>query len=102
MKRCAVAMIVTASMTALPAFANPALAEQKNCRACHAVDQKIIGPSFKDIAAKYAGQTGVADRLARKVIDGGLGVWGAVPMPANPQVTEAEAKKLAAWVLTLK
>ncbi|MDQ6685925.1 MAG: c-type cytochrome [Pseudomonadota bacterium] len=102
MRRCALAMTVTASMMALPSHANPALAEQKNCRACHAVEQKIIGPSFKDIAAKYAGQANVTDRLVKKVIDGGSGVWGAVPMPANPQVNDAEAKQLVQWILATK
>jgi len=62
----------------------------------------VVGPAYKDVAAKYAGQKDAADKLASKIMKGGSGVWGAVPMPANPQVSEAEAKKLAAWVLTLK
>jgi cytochrome c len=70
--------------------------------ACHAVDKKVLGPSYKDVAAKYAGQKDAADKLAVKIMKGGSGVWGAIPMPANPQVNEAEAKKLAAWVLTVK
>jgi cytochrome c len=83
--------------------AGPAdLAQSKNCMACHAVDKKLVGPSYKEVAAKYAGQSGAADKLAAKILKGGSGVWGAVPMPANAQVNEAEAKKLAAWVLTLK
>ena len=68
---------------------------------CHAIDKKLVGPAFKDVAAKYAGQN-VVDKLATKIMKGGSGVYGPVPMPANTQVNEAEAKKLAAWVLSLK
>ena len=85
-----------------PAFANADLAQKKNCMACHAVDKKVIGPAYKDVAAKYAGQKDAADQLAQKISKGGSGVWGAVPMPANPQVSDAEAKNLATWVLSLK
>ena len=70
--------------------------------ACHAVAQKVIGPAYKDVAAKYAGQPDAVAKLVPKVMKGGSGVWGAVPMPANPQVSEAEAKQLVAWILTLK
>jgi cytochrome c len=87
---------------AAPAFASPELAQKKNCLACHATDKKLIGPSYKDVAAKYAGQKDAVDKLAQKIQKGGSGVWGAVPMPANPQVSEAEAKQLAAWVMTVK
>jgi cytochrome c len=87
------------SLTALPAWADPALAASKNCMACHAVERKLVGPSYKDVAKKYAGQKDAADKLAAKIMKGGSGVWGAVPMPANPQVSDADAKKLAAWVL---
>jgi len=85
-----------------PAFADADMAQKKNCLACHAVDKKVIGPAYKDVAAKYAGQKDAADKLAQKILKGGSGVWGAVPMPANPQVNESEAKQLAAWVLTTK
>ena len=70
--------------------------------ACHAVDKKLVGPSYKDVARKYAGDKTAVDKLAAKMIKGGSGVWGAIPMPANPQVSEAEAKRLAAWVLSQK
>ena len=93
---------ITLAIAAAPAYANPQLAQQKNCLACHAVDKKLVGPSYKEVAAKYAGQSGAADKLAGKILKGGSGVWGPVPMPANAQVNEAEAKKLAAWVLTMK
>jgi cytochrome c len=85
-----------------PALADLALATSKNCMSCHAVERKVLGPSFKEIAAKYKDNKGAADMLATKIVKGGSGVWGAVPMPANNQVSEAEAKKLAAWVLSTK
>ena len=101
MKRALFVLAVAATLTA-PAFADLALATAKNCMACHAVDKKLVGPSYKDVAAKYAGQKDAVDKLSVKIMKGGAGVWGPVPMPANPQVSEAEAKKLAAWVLATK
>ncbi len=83
-------------------MADLALATAKNCMACHAVDKKLVGPSYKEVTAKYAGQKDAAEKLASKVIKGGSGVWGPVPMPANAQVSADEAKKLAAWVLATK
>ena len=94
--------VAAAGLVALPALANPEMAQKKNCMACHAMDKKLIGPAYKDVAAKYAGQKDAADKLAQKIQKGGSGVWGAVPMPANTQVNDAEAKQLAAWVLTVK
>ena len=101
------ALFVIASLAAVLAVSTPAkadlqLATTKNCMACHAVDKKLVGPSYKDIAAKYAGQSDAAAKLEGKVMKGGGGVWGPVPMPANTQVTPAEAKQLVAWVLTQK
>ncbi|WP_291484135.1 c-type cytochrome [Acidovorax sp.] len=101
MKRTLITLAMTLSVAA-PAMADLALATSKNCMACHAVDKKLVGPAYKDVAAKYAGQKDAADKLAAKIMKGGSGVWGPVPMPANTQVNEAEAKKLAAWVLTQK
>ena len=101
MKRILITLAMTLSAAA-PAMADLALATSKNCMACHAVDKKLVGPSYKDVAAKYAGQKDAVDKLAAKIIKGGAGVWGPVPMPANAQVNDAEAKKLAAWVLTQK
>jgi cytochrome c len=95
-------IVAVVGAAAAPAFANPELAQKKNCMACHAVDKKLVGPAYKDVAAKYAGQKDAADKLAVKVMKGGSGVWGAIPMPANPQVSEAEAKQLVQWVLTTK
>jgi cytochrome c len=101
MKRALFALAALAVVSA-PAFADLALATSKNCMACHAVDKKLVGPAYKDVAAKYAGQKDAVDKLSAKILKGGSGVWGPVPMPANAQVSDAEAKKLAAWVLTLK
>jgi cytochrome c len=94
--------LILAGVCATPVFAQADLAQKKNCMACHAIDKKVLGPAYKDVAAKYAGQAGAVDKLADKVVKGGTGVWGNIPMPANPQVTEAEAKQLVQWVLTLK
>jgi cytochrome c len=101
MKKIIFALTLTAAAAA-PAFADQALATAKNCMACHAVANKVVGPAYKDVAAKYKGDKTAADKLATKIMKGGSGVWGAIPMPANPQVNEAEAKKLAAWVLSTK
>jgi len=72
------------------------------CVACHALDSRVVGPSFKEVAAKYAADAGAADRLAAKIRAGGEGAWGQVPMPPNPSVSESEAKTLAGWVLQQK
>ena len=98
-------LLVCAAISALlsnVAFANAELAKTKNCMACHAVNNKVVGPGFKEVAAKYAGQADAEDKLAQKVLKGGSGAWGAVPMPANNQVSEAEARTLVKWVLSLK
>ena len=97
-----VALTLTAVFSSQTVLANQALATAKNCMACHAVDKKVLGPAYKDVAAKYAGQKDAVAKLATKIIKGGSGVWGPVPMPANAQENEAEAKTLAAWILTLK
>ncbi len=101
MKRTLLTLAMTLTVAA-PAMADMALATSKNCMACHAVDKKLVGPSYKDVAAKYAGQKDAVDKLSVKIIKGGAGVWGPVPMPPNAQVSEADAKKLAAWVMTQK
>ena len=91
-----------AAVIAAPVFANADLAQKKNCLACHAADKKLVGPSYKDVAAKYAGQADAVAKMAEKIQKGGVGAWGQVPMPANPQVNAEEAKQLAAWVLSIK
>jgi cytochrome c len=81
-------------------MADQELATSKNCMSCHNIDRKVVGPAYKDVAAKYRGDKAAATRLVSKVMEGGGGVWGVVKMPSNPQVSEAEAKKLVAWVLS--
>ncbi len=98
----AIAAVAAGFAVSAPAMADLALATAKNCMACHAVDKKIVGPAYKDVAAKYAGKKDMPAKLAAKVMAGGGGVWGPVAMPANPQVSADEAKKLVAWVLSQK
>jgi cytochrome c len=104
MKRSLMLAAALVAMASTSAFAQDtaALAKAKNCMACHAINSKLVGPAYKDVAAKYAGQKGVEDKLVQKVMKGGAGVWGPVPMPANPQVSEAEAHTLVKWVLSQK
>ena len=103
MKRVLLTFAALAAVTAAaPAMADEALAKAKNCMACHSVDKKLVGPSYKDVAAKFAKDAGAVDMLAGKIMKGSSGTWGAVPMPPNANVSEAEAKKLAAWVMSLK
>ncbi len=98
-------LVLAASMSLLAsgsAWASADLAKAKNCMVCHNVDKKIVGPAFKEIAKKYAADKTAEAKLATKIVKGGSGSWGAIAMPANPQVSEAEAKTLAKWVLSLK
>ena len=94
------ALLVAGAVASQAAMANADLAKAKNCMACHAVANKLVGPAYKDVAAKYAGQKDAEAKLVAKVMKGGSGVWGAIPMPANPQVSEAEAHTLVKWVLS--
>jgi len=104
MKRSLLVVLAIGTLMSEAAFAaDPAdLAKSKNCLACHAVANKVVGPAYKDVAAKYAGQKGAEDMLVQKVLKGGSGAWGPVPMPANTQVNEAEARTLVKWILSLK
>ena len=98
----AIGLCSTAAFFAAPAVADQALAASKNCMSCHAVDKKLLGPSYKDVANKYRGDKTAAEKLAAKVMNGGSGVWGVLVMPANKQVSDAEAKKLVSWILSQK
>jgi cytochrome c len=93
--------LLVALTAASPALADQALADKKKCMACHTLSKKVVGPAYKDVAAKYAGKN-VSAWLASKIISGGGGVWGVLPMPANPKVSQAEANELASWILSLK
>lgn len=84
------------------ASADEALAKAKNCMSCHSVDKKVVGPSYKDVAKKYAGQADAPAKLAEKVKKGGSGVWGPVPMPPNANVSDADIQKLVSWILSMK
>lgn len=101
MKAIYVAMIAAGVAFAGQAQADQALATSKGCMACHKVDAKVVGPAYKDVAKKYSGDKGAEAKLVDKVMKGGSGVWGAVPMPAN-NVSKEEATKLVKWVLTTK
>ena len=84
------------------ALASEALAKKHNCLACHAVDKKLIGPSYKDVAGKYKGDAGAEAKLVAKVKDGSSGTWGQIPMPPNASVPDADIKALVKWVLSTK
>ena len=91
---------VIISVAQIPALANQDLAKAKNCLGCHALERKVVGPAYKDVAARYASDQNAAQQLAIKIRQGGGGVWGVLKMPSNPQVSEAEALQLARWVLS--
>ena len=93
---------VVAAVASAPVLADAKLAQDKNCMACHAVAKKMVGPSYADIAEKYGKDKDAVAKLAEKIVKGSSGTWGAVPMPANAQVSPAEAKTLAEWVMTAK
>lgn len=99
----AVAAVLAGTLTApSTALASPELAQASRCMACHQIDRKVVGPAFREVGRRYAGRTDAVPWLARKIREGGGGAWGAVPMAANPHVSEADAKRLAQWILTLK
>lgn len=104
MKTLATCLFVTAGVLASAgnALASDALAKKYNCLACHAVDKKLIGPSYKDVAAKYKGDGGAEAKLIGKVKNGSSGTWGQVPMPPNASVPDADIKALVKWVLSAK
>ncbi|HET7403500.1 MAG TPA: c-type cytochrome [Usitatibacter sp.] len=99
-----VSLTATLALAALasPAFANLELAQKNACTACHAVDKKVIGPAYKDVANKYRGDPKAEAMLEEKVKKGGVGVWGQVPMPPNTQVKDEDIKTLVKWILSLK
>ncbi|NDU92713.1 MAG: c-type cytochrome [Ferrovum sp.] len=95
-----VAGLLTAGTTVMADDAGLALAKKSGCLACHAVDKKVLGPSYKDVAAKYKGQADAETKLVAKVKNGGGGVWGPMPMPANTKVSDADLHTLVQWVLS--
>ena len=103
MKSIAPLLTVTCLMAASPAMANLDLAKKNNCMSCHTVDKKLVGPAYADVAAKYKGDPNAAKMLTAKVKAGSKpgvpGVWGAVPMPPNPNVKDADMEILIKWIL---
>ena len=95
-------LAAAAAIAALPALANEELAKKNACTACHAVDKKLVGPAYKDVAAKYRNDKGAEAKLVEKVKKGGSGVWGQVPMPPNASVKDEDVKALVKWILSLK
>ena len=93
---------IAALQLATPAAAQEELAKKHNCLVCHQVDKKVVGPSYKDVAAKYANDKTAEAKLFEKVKKGGVGVWGQVPMPPNSTVPDADIKALVKWILSLK
>lgn len=102
MKRIAAVLGAIAAIAALPSQASDELAKKHNCLACHTVDKKMVGPSYKDVAAKYRGDAGAVAKLADKVKKGSQGVWGQVPMPPNATVPDAEVQALVKWIMSQK
>lgn len=96
-----IALAATFATLSASAYADADLAKKKNCMACHATDKKLIGPAYKDVAAKYKSDEKAVATLVQHVRKGSVGIWGQIPMPANPQVSEAEAETLVKWILTL-
>jgi cytochrome c len=101
-KRVVLAVALALYTAAGSALADAELVKKHNCVACHANERKVLGPSFKDVAARYGAEKGAAEKLAKKIKEGGVGVWGQMPMPPQPQVSDADALALAKYVLTIK
>ncbi|MES2901524.1 MAG: c-type cytochrome [Pseudomonadota bacterium] len=102
MKRSLMMCVAMSALVSTSAMASADLAKAKNCMSCHAVANKLLGPAFKDVASRYAGQKDAEAKLTAKVLKGGAGAWGTLPMPENKQVSEAEAKTLVKWILATK
>jgi cytochrome c len=96
------AMIISLALIATPAAADPGLLKKYNCTACHAPAAKLVGPAYAEVARKYAGQADAVARLSSKIKSGGSGVWGTIPMPPHPQVSDTDARAMAGYVLGIK
>src|SRR5687767_4534642 len=95
-------VVVLGLLAASPVMASEELAKKNACFACHTVDKKIVGPSYKDVAAKYRSDKEAAKKLAHKVKNGSQGVWGTIPMPPNSAVPDADINTLVKWILSQK
>ncbi|MEO8331019.1 MAG: c-type cytochrome [Gallionella sp.] len=79
----------------------PELAKKSGCKNCHSIEKKVVGPAWEDVAKKYKGQADAVAKLTTKIIKGGSGAWGPIPMPPQPKLSDAEAKELATFVMSL-
>ena len=106
-------MKTAVALTAAIAFASVApsalaaenpenLIKKNGCIACHTVEKQVVGPAYRDVARKYAGQKGIEKTLFDRVKKGSVGVWGKTPMPPNAHVPDAEIQAMVAWILTRK
>jgi cytochrome c len=100
-KICVFPLLVGLTVAPAPALADLGTARENACMSCHSLDRKVVGPAFRDVARKYAGDSAAAGTLVATVKKGGKGKWGTAPMPPNPQVSDADLKKIVAWVLAL-
>ncbi|MGB8435413.1 MAG: c-type cytochrome [Burkholderiales bacterium] len=98
----ALALAAGTAFVAAPVSASEVLLKKNNCTACHAIDKKLVGPAYKDVAKKYAGDAGAEKMLSEKVKKGGKGTWGQIPMPPNPQVSDADITAMIKYILSLK
>src|SRR5712691_10248066 len=102
MKKSLTAAAIAIALASAPALANEDLAKKDGCTACHAIDKKLVGPAYKEVAAKYRGDKSAEAKLIEKVKKGGTGVWGQIPMPPNsPQVKDEDIKTIVHWILSL-
>lgn len=102
MKNHLLAGAIASALVAAPALANEELAKKSACTACHSIDKKLVGPAYKEVSKKYAGDKAAEALLVDKVKKGGVGVWGQIPMPPNAAVKDEDAKALVKWILSLK
>lgn len=92
-------LLASATLLSAPAYADKGLAQKSGCLACHATDKKLVGPAYQDVSKKYAGQKDAVATLTASIKKGGSGKWGAIPMPPQTALSDADAKTLAAWIL---
>lgn len=92
---------VLLSAASFPIQADEMMARRNACMSCHQVERKMVGPSFRSIAERHAGQDGAAGLLAQKIVHGSQKAWGPIPMPANPRISDADARQLSGWILSL-
>ncbi len=100
-RRIGYSLIALGMLAGSAAFADQELAQAKGCMACHQLEVKVVGPAYKDVAAKYKGDADAPAMLAAKVRNGGVGTWGQIPMPPQPTLSDEEINSLVAWILAM-